>query len=106
MKFCKICGAALPEQSRAWTCPDCKRVAPTRKLRPKKPRQPRPAQAEQGQCKTCKYRSNDPDYSCNYISVTGQRRNCPQPPNCTKYEKGKRILKKWKLDYSMRGEFE
>lgn len=97
--YCQRCGKDISDRApHAKYCLDCiqkqTRKPPTSKI------------FSNQQCKTCKYRSNDPDYSCNYIAVTGQRRNCPQPPNCTKYEKGKRILKKWKLDYSMRGEFE
>ena len=97
--YCQRCGKDISDRlPHAKYCLDCRqkqtRKPPTSKI------------FSNQQCKTCKYRSNNQDFSCNYISVTGQRRNCPQPPNCTKYEKGKRILKKWKLDYSMRGEFE
>ena len=98
-RVCKLCGADISDRlPNAKYCLDC-RQKQTRK-------QPNAKIFSNQQCKTCKYRSNDPDFSCNYISVTGHRRNCPQPPNCTKYEKGKRILKKWQLNYSMRGEFE
>lgn len=97
--YCQRCGKDISDRApHAKYCLDC------RQKQTRKP--PKTKIFSNQQCKTCKYRSNDPDYNCNYISVTGQRRNCPQPPNCTKYEKGKRILKKWKLDYSMRGEFE
>ena len=109
--YCQRCGKDITQQSRyGKLCPECK-AAQKRvcKLYCRKKQTRKPPNAKifsNQQCKTCKYRSNNQDFSCNYISVTGQRRNCPQPPNCTKYEKGKRILKKWKLDYSMRGELE
>ncbi len=80
--YCQRCGKDISDRApHAKYCLDC--------IQKQTRKPPKTEIFSKKQCKTCKYRSDDPDYSCNYISVTGQRRNCPQPPNCTKYKKRK-----------------
>lgn len=53
------------------------------------------------QCETCIFRSGDQSRQdqlstrvcCDYLSITGHRRDCPPSPHCTKYVKGRRKVR-------------
>lgn len=102
-RVCKLCGADISDRgTRAMYCLECTKLQREKQRKIKNA----PDRVDRKQCKTCIYRSGNQEYACNYISITGQTRGCPPSPNCTKYQKGKRIQKEWSLIYSMRGEFE
>ena len=97
--YCEICGKKL-EGSRRKLCPECAKnpgKTAKRKKEKTKPYTYAPglsARSNTKQCKTCKY-WNDTTPCCDYYFITGKLKLCDAPPNCTKYEKGKReIVKK------------
>ena len=96
---CEICGKLLVGRQRK-LCPECERN-PYKDVRHKaKKEKPKgyaaglKTKSNSKQCRTCKY-WNDTTPCCDYYFITGKLKLCDTPPNCTKYEKGKReIVKK------------
>lgn len=65
----------------------------------KEEKRSRPAERKpEKKCRTCIYRSSNPNHGCNYIGVTGRSRLliCTVS-GCTEYRKGKQIRTKEKL---------
>ena len=98
--FCEICGKKLEGKQRK-LCPECAKNpsrCARRKVKKEKPKGYaaglKAKNNNTSQCKTCSY-WNDIQGMCDYYFITGELRHCEDPPNCTKYEKGKReIIKK------------
>lgn len=102
-RTCNLCGADISDRgSSALYCLECAKLQREKSIKEHIQKRQKlknaPDRVDRKQCKTCVYRGWNQEYACNYIAITGQMRGCPPSPNCTRYQKGKRIQKEWKLE--------